>query len=455
MSNHENNHHERESTANFLETNFLHQAERHFDHVNAATHDMRHLLLFSSSKESKDHKTIVMRAMNKMHDQLDFIRKLEADHPEFKKEINQRGDDFMKAHQEAVQGCVKLRRLHTDIHNHHHEKFLPAVIKMQCAARRKHLNERVAKRVRLKNNKKLLRVATKKMLASKRGPQQAKEMSLRMELLKAMCRGEHIDDVESLLRTYLMRIGREMQCTSVKAVTHKYIKHMHVLEARTRAVTMLSNRDLGHLKSFRNPSKDVVHIIRGMLICLGESENDLTDWTQCKVVLHKTGKFSLLRRVRDFDVTPLKATKMQKVQDQLILAVQEMQMNSKLNTHLETNFEHVEEHVALISKNSGTAVAAIYSWGRHVCHCVLDLREEARLQLRNAGAASKGASAAMPRLKPSSKQVTNQSNWVKKSDRARSMHRLINRNMSFKQRMQQIRTDDDEATVDDLLNELA
>ena len=36
-----------------------------------------------------------------------------------------------QAHHEAVQGCVKLRRLHTEIHDHHHEKFLPAVIKMQ------------------------------------------------------------------------------------------------------------------------------------------------------------------------------------------------------------------------------------------------------------------------------------------------------------------------------------
>lgn len=436
----------------------MHQAERHFDHVNASSHDMRHLLLFSSSKDSKDHKVIVMRAMNKMHDQLDFIRKLEATHPEFKKEINKRGEDFMKAHHEAVQGCVKLRRLHTDIHNHHHEKFLPAVIKMQCAARRKHFNQRVAKRVRVKKNKKLLRVASKKILASKRGPQMAKESSLRVELLKAMCRGEHIDDVEGLLRNYLMRIRRDMQCTNVKAVSHKYIKHMHALEARRRAVTMLSNRDLGHLKSFRNPSKDVVHIIRGMLLCLGESENDLRDWPQCKIVLHKTGKFSLLRRVRDFDVTPLKANKMQKVQDELILALQEMEMNAKLKIHLETDFEHVEEHVALVSKNSGKAVAAIYFWGRHVCHCVLDLREEARQQLRDAQGAgrSKGASAGLPQLHLSKKQVNNQTNnWVKKSNRGRSMRRLANRNMSFKDRMQQIRTDDDEETVENLLNELA
>ena len=34
-------------------------------------------------------------------------------------------------------------------------------------------------------------------------------------------------------------------------------------QARTRAVTLLSNVDMGHLKSFRNPSKDVLHIIRG------------------------------------------------------------------------------------------------------------------------------------------------------------------------------------------------
>merc|ERR1712226_972720 len=112
----------------------------------------------------------------------------------------------------------------------------------------------------------------------------------------------------------------------------------------------------GHLKSFRDPSKDVVHIIRGMLLCLGESANNLTNWSQCKVVLHKTGKLSLLRRMRDFDVTPLKHAKISKVQDELVLALQEMEMHAHLKTHLKTNFEHLEEHVALISKNSGQAV---------------------------------------------------------------------------------------------------
>ena len=91
----------------------------------------------------------------------------------------------------------------------------------------------------------------------------------------------------------------------MRGASHKYIKHMHDLEvlspetgfrarsvivfirfgstvnaimhvceiiprlnptltqAKTRAVTMLSNRDLGHLKSFRDPPKGVLHIIRG------------------------------------------------------------------------------------------------------------------------------------------------------------------------------------------------
>ena len=34
---------------------------------------------------------------------------------------------------------------------------------------------------------------------------------MRIELLKTMCRGEHIDEVEALLQNYLLRIRREMQ----------------------------------------------------------------------------------------------------------------------------------------------------------------------------------------------------------------------------------------------------
>lgn len=453
MTDHEINHRERESTANFLETNFLHQAERHFDHVNAVSHDMRELLTFSINKDAKNHKVAVMRAMNKMHDHLEKIRKLEATHPEFKQEIGKSGEDFMQAHKEAVAGCVKLRVLHNDIQKHHRDKFLPAVVKIQCAARKKHFHRRVEKRVRLKKNKTLLRVASKKLVAAgKKGPNKMKEMSLRLEMLKTMCRGEHIDDVEGLLQNYVLRVHRELQSQEVKALAHKYIKHMHDLEARTRAVTMLSNRDLGHLKSFRNPSKDVLRIIRGMLLCLGEDENELTDWPQCKIILHKTGKLSLLRRIRDFDVTPLKPSKLIKVQDELILALQEMAMNAKLKIRLESGFEHAQEHAELISKNSGQAVSVIYLWGRHVCHCVVELREQARHLLRTSQATGSKSGGALPNI-PSAKKTDS---WSKKSGGVgASARRLVNRNMSFKQRMQQIRTDDDEATVDDLLNELA
>ena len=34
---------------------------------------------------------------------------------------------------------------------------------------------------------------------------------MRIELLKAMCRGEHIDDVEAILQNYLLRVRRDMQ----------------------------------------------------------------------------------------------------------------------------------------------------------------------------------------------------------------------------------------------------
>ena len=52
----------------------LPQAERHFDHVNAVSHGMRNLLMLSTNKDCKDHKVIVMRAFNKMHDHLEKIR---------------------------------------------------------------------------------------------------------------------------------------------------------------------------------------------------------------------------------------------------------------------------------------------------------------------------------------------------------------------------------------------
>ena len=80
------------------------------------------------------------------------------------------------------------------------------------------------------------------------------ELSMRIELLKTMCRGEHIDEVEALLQNYLLRIRREMQVRArrlpahvnltlfsccqhvkVKAVSHKYIKDMHHLEVLSRA----------------------------------------------------------------------------------------------------------------------------------------------------------------------------------------------------------------------------
>merc|ERR1719498_1292447 len=119
------NHRKREATATFLEQNFLHQAERHFDHINDGSHDMRDLLLFANHPDCKAHRQKIMRAMNKMHDELEFIRRIEADHPEFHDHLGERGNAFMKAHNDAVMACQTLRKLHTDLHKDHHESTLP------------------------------------------------------------------------------------------------------------------------------------------------------------------------------------------------------------------------------------------------------------------------------------------------------------------------------------------
>ena len=65
-------------------------------------------------------------------------------------------------------------------------------------------------------------------------------------------------------------------------------------------IEQLNNRTIAEMKAMRKPHEDIVDVMRATLILLegeGVDMGKLQDWTPIKVMLGKTGKLSIKRRI--------------------------------------------------------------------------------------------------------------------------------------------------------------
>tara|TARA_B100000780_G_C21068761_1_gene429925 strand:- start:490 stop:1233 length:744 start_codon:yes stop_codon:yes gene_type:complete len=61
----------------------------------------------------------------------------------------------------------------------------------------------------------------------------------------------------------------------------------------------LNSRSIAEMKSLRKPDEDILDVMCATMILLGEPAKDLTEWKPIKVLLGKTGKLSIKRRISE------------------------------------------------------------------------------------------------------------------------------------------------------------
>ena len=69
----------------------------------------------------------------------------------------------------------------------------------------------------------------------------------------------------------------------------------------TKAILDLSNSCICEVKSYAAPPQRVIQAMSCLLIVLGEDPAHVQDWKPIKVLLGKTGKLSLKRRVQEYN----------------------------------------------------------------------------------------------------------------------------------------------------------
>jgi len=99
---------------------------------------------------------------------------------------------------------------------------------------------------------------------------------------------------EATAAGFLKELGLELH------QAHGLITKLERLELIKRAVLELNNTHIAEIKSYTAPPVEVHRVLMSLLIVLGEEADTVRDWFEIQVILIKTGKLSLKRRVQDF-----------------------------------------------------------------------------------------------------------------------------------------------------------
>ena len=88
----------------------------------------------------------------------------------------------------------------------------------------------------------------------------------------------------------------------------KLMKLEHLAKLR-KMIENLDNKLVAEIKSFKNPPNDITLVLRAVLLCVGTSPGEVSDWDGVRLWVGKTGKLNLKRRIIDLDIEFLKTKK--------------------------------------------------------------------------------------------------------------------------------------------------
>ena len=89
-------------------------------------------------------------------------------------------------------------------------------------------------------------------------------------------------------------------------MAHQAILRISHLERLNGLVKELKGKSLSELKGYREPDDDIVDVMRSVAILIGHSKPDeVMEWRPIKVMLGKTGKQSLKKRILSINLEDL------------------------------------------------------------------------------------------------------------------------------------------------------
>jgi hypothetical protein len=170
------------------------------------------------------------------------------------------------------------------------------------------------------------------------------ESSLAMDDTDVSAKLRRVNKAKAALDAYVPKLQEE-QFELIEHKTGKMQRRLAVLEKLRMLIAKLNNRTIAELKSFRNPDIDIVDVMRATFALLGEEEGAIETWKDIKVLIGKTGKLGLKRRIAQHRMADVDAARADYALHELLMI---------------KDVDHIH------SKSEGAAV--FYAW----CKGVLD-----------------------------------------------------------------------------------
>jgi len=126
-----------------------------------------------------------------------------------------------------------------------------------------------------------LRASLLSAIADVQNPQQYESVKLALERFRAhpLCQPDEQDTVHAA--TGLLT----------------KLEHMWLLK---QSIQQLNQKTIAEIKSFQIPLPEIEHVMRAVCLVLGDTPGATTSWNAIKVVVGRTGKQSLKRRIAEF-----------------------------------------------------------------------------------------------------------------------------------------------------------
>lgn len=122
--------------------------------------------------------------------------------------------------------------------------------------------------------------------------------------------------------------------------------HLKTLNRLAHDILEMKQTTIAELRSYKLPAQIIVDIMRSTFLMLGEKAEFIEDWEDLQMLMGKTGKDKMLRRVKEFDTI--------NVQPDTVYRVQQT-----INKYTETD-------ARIASAGAGT----FYVWLRNVCEVI-------------------------------------------------------------------------------------
>ncbi|XP_060594837.1 uncharacterized protein LOC132749158 [Ruditapes philippinarum] len=123
-------------------------------------------------------------------------------------------------------------------------------------------------------------------------------------------------------------------------------EHLRHLNKIAHDVLEMKQPTISELRSYKYPPKVIFDVMKATFLLLGDKEEYVEDWEDLQVLMGKTGKSGMLRRVRQFDTV-------------------NVQPDTKYRVEKTLN-DHTEVEVRLASAGAGT----FYVWLRNVTKAI-------------------------------------------------------------------------------------